>query len=158
MNDIIDNTYHKKINNIKELELFLEETIANIPYCAPNNWETTTNEFINKGGLCNHFAQFLNNVLSENKQFKTIMIMGKAYNKIIEGRNYLLTNEFFNEPLSHVWNKFTYQEEEYICDPSTWGLHLTNNKKTMNLINWLKKHTLYKTSKGPGNLFEKYII
>ncbi len=85
------------------------------------------------------------------------MVSGLAYNKVIEGRNYLYGDQFFDEPLRHAWNKSSYKGEVYFCDPSTWGLHLTCRIRTKG-FNWLKKYTLHKVSEGPGNLVKKYVI
>ena len=124
---IIDDTYHARIKSVEELAFFLEKVVAVIPYHYQTKWGFTTNEFISNGGLCTQFAKFLNNVLSGNKEFNSRIATGKAFNKVIDDINYLYTNQFFDEPLAHMWIKFDYKNESYTCDPSIWSLQLHNN-------------------------------
>jgi hypothetical protein len=120
MNEIIDNSFYQPINDISELASFLEGVVSYIPYCAPHNWELTTNEFMANGGLCHHFAQFLNNVLSDNNQFECAMVSGLAYNKVIEGRNYLYGDQSLLS-MKACLDIYSYKVRYYFCVPSTWA-------------------------------------
>lgn len=150
-----------KISNLDDFFSFLENIVSRINYDTKLiNKCLKTSEFIEKGGVCYHFAAFVTNVLLSNK-INAKLARADVFNEIVGGKRYYMTVPVHSKVENHAWVEFEMNGETYVCDPPNWSTHLKDknqgSKEYKEELEWLKKHTVCKLGQGENPLFHAYL-